>query len=200
MKVLPDDIDCDEDLEASIYVVSIGLQQISNYLNQNPEKQGRVRFPRGFLGTVGQHSRRYSWIKKEVLKRNLSYQCIFHDLLCWVSSRTDVYGIASEMIYKHAIVVNSSIAEGLLDAAARQLGYAEAKFPKRLSRLLAASIITRELHDELVWMWDVRHAVHVHIVNHLEWEKYKVRDATRASKAVRAFEHALELHFSIQHS
>jgi len=197
MPKIPDDIDSDEDLKAAVDAVGAGLQEISHYLNANPTAQGRVRFPRGFLGTVGQHSKKYSWIEKEVLKRNLSYQYIFYDVLRWVSNRTDVSGTASEMIYKHAIVVISSIAEGLLAAAASQLDYAEGKFPKRLKHLLTDEIITQKLHDELTWMWNARQAVHVHIVNDLEWEKYKVTDARRASKAVKELEEALDLHFSI---
>lgn len=197
MATIPNDIDSDEDLKAAVDAVGAGLQDISHYLSANPTAQGRVRFPRGFLGTVGQHSKKYSWIEKEVLKRNLSYQYIFYDVLRWVSNRTDVSGTASEMIYKHAIVVISSIAEGLLAAAANQLDYVEGKFPKRLKHLLTDEIITQKLHDELTWMWDARQAVHVHIVNDLEWEKYKVTDARRASKAVKELEEALDLHFSI---
>ena len=196
MATIPNDIDSDEDLKAAVDAVGAGLQEISHYLSSNPTAQGRVRFPRGFLGTVGQHSKKYSWIEKEVLKRNLSYQYIFYDVLRWVSNRTDVSGTASEMIYKHAIVVISSIAEGLLAAAANQLDYVEGKFPKRLKHLLTDEIITQKLHDELTWMWDARQAVHVHIVNDLEWEKYKVTDARRASKAVKELEEALNLHFS----
>ena len=197
MTTIPDDINSDEDLKAAVDAVGAGLQEISHYLNANPAAHGRVRFPRGFLGTVRRHSEKYSWIEKEVLKRNLSYQYIFYDVLRWVSNRTDVSGTASEMIYKHAIVVISSIAEGLLAAAASQLGYAEGKFPKRLKHLLADEIITQKLHDELTWMWGARQAVHVHIVNDLEWEKYRVTDARRASKAVKELEEALDLHFSI---
>lgn len=195
MATITDDIHSEEDLKAAVDAVGAGLQEISRYLNANPAAQGQVRFPRGFLGTVGQHSKKYKWIEKEILKRNLSYQYIFYDVLRWISNRTDVSGTASEMIYKHAIVVISSIAEGLLAAAAIQLGYAVGKFPKRLNHLLAEGIITQKLHDELTWMWDARQAVHVHIVNDLEWKKYKVTDARRASKAVKELEEALDLHF-----
>lgn len=197
MATIPDNIDSDNDLIAAVDAVGAGLQEISHYLNANPEAKGRIRFPRGYLGTVGKHNKRYSWIENEVLKRNLSYQYIFYDVLRWMSNRTDISGTASEMIYKHAIVVVSSIAEGLLAAAANQLDYAEGKFPKRLKHLLTDEIINQKLHDELTWMWEVRQAVHVHIVNDLEWEKYKVTDARRASKAVKELEEALELHFLI---
>lgn len=197
MATIPDDINSEEDLKAAVDAVGAGLQEISHYLSANPAAQGRVRFPRGFLGTVGKHSKKYGWIEKEVLKRNLSYQYIFYDVLRWVSNRTDVSGTASEMIYKHAIVVISSIAEGLLAAAATQLGYVERKYPTRLKHLLDDEIITSKLRDELTWMWSARQAVHVHIVDDLEWEKYKVTDARRASKAVKELEEALDLHFSM---
>lgn len=195
MAKIPDAIENEADLKAAVEAVGGGLQLISDYLDANPKAQGKVRFPRGFLGSVGKHNKKYDWIENEVLKRNLSYQYIFYDVLRWVANRTDIAVTAREMIYKHAIVVVSSIAEGLLEAAAVQLEYAEGKFPKRLKHLLTDKIITQKLHDEITWMWDARHAVHVHIVNDLEWEKYKVTDARRASKAVKELEEALDLHF-----
>lgn len=197
MATIPDDIDSDKDLKAAVEAVGAGLQLISDYLEANPKADGKVRFPRNYLSTVGTYSKRYSWVEKEVLKRNMSYQYMFYDVLRWVVNRTDISATAREMVYKHAIVVISSIAEGLLDAAATQLEYAEGKFPKRLKHLLTDKIITEKLHDEVKWMWDLRQSIHVHIVDDLEWEKYKVTDARRASKAVKELEEALDLHFSI---
>jgi len=194
---IPDDLENENDLKAAVEAVGAGLQMISDYLEANPKSEGKIRFPRGYLGTVGTHSKRYKWVEKDVLRRNISYQYIFYDVLRWVGNRTDIAATAREMIYKHAIVVVSSIAEGLLDAAATQLKYAEGKYPKRLKHLLTDKIITQKLHDELEWMWDLRQSVHVHIVDDLEWEKYKVTDARRASKAVKELEEALDLHFSI---
>jgi hypothetical protein len=92
-------------------------------------------------------------------------------------------------------VVVASVAEGLVDAAAKQLEFAERRFPKQLNRLLKESIISQKVHDEVVWMWEVRQSVHVHIVDDLEWSKYKVTDARRASKAVSELEKTLDIHF-----
>lgn len=197
MATIPDNIDTDEELKAAVEAVGAGLQEISHYLNANPASKGKVRFPRGFLGTVGSHNKKYSWIEKEVLKRNLSYQYIFYDLLRWISTRTDVSGTAAEMIFKHAIVVKTSIAEGLMAACASQLGYEQHKYPKCIKRLLKEQIISQKLFDELDWMWKVRGAIHVYTVNDLEWEKYSSADANRASKAVKELEEALDFHFSM---
>ena len=195
MAKIPDAIENEADLKAAVEAVGGGLQLISDYLDANPKAQGKVRFPRGFLGSVGKHSKKYEWIENEVLKRNLSYQYIFYDVLRWLANRTDISATAAEMLLKHAIVVRTSIAEGLMAAAASQLGYVQHKFPKCIKRLLAEKIITQKLHDELDWMWEVRGAIHVYTVNDLEWEKYKVTDARRASKAVKELEEALDLHF-----
>lgn len=197
MEKIPDNIESDEDLKAAVDAVGAGLQEISHYLNANPATKGKVRFPTGFLGTVGSHNKKYSWIEKEVLKRNISYQYIFYDLLRWISTRTNITGTAAEMIYKHAIVVKTSIAEGLMAAAASQLGYVQHRYPKCIKRLLKEKIISQKLYDELDWMWKVRGAIHVYTVNDLEWEKYFVADANRASKAVKELEKALDLHFAI---
>lgn len=197
MLTIPDDISNESDLKAAVEAVGTGLQLISNYLEENPLQEGKVRFPRGFLGTAFSHSKKYSWIENDTLKRNLSYQYIFYDVLRWVNKRTDIAATAKEMIYKHAIVVVSSVAEGLLAAAVKQLGYKEGRFPTRLKRLLSEEIITQKLYEELTWMWDLRQSVHVHIVDDLEWRKYKASDANRSSTAVQDLEKSLREYFVV---
>lgn len=195
MAIIPDKISNEAELQAAVEVVGIGLQLINDYLAANPKAVGKVRFPRGFLGTAYGHSKKFDWIDNDVLKRNMSYQYIFYDVLRWVSNRTDITATAREMLYKHSIVVVASVAEGLVDAAAKQLEFAERRFPKQLNRLLKDNIISQKVHDEVVWMWEVRQSVHVHIVDDLEWSKYKVTDARRASKAVSDLEKTLDIHF-----
>lgn len=195
MATIPDEIANEADLQAAVEAVGSGLQLVNDYLAANPKSVGKVRFPRGFLGTAYSHSKKFDWIENDVLKRNMSYQYIFYDVLRWVSNRTDITATAREMLYKHSIVVVSSVAEGLIDAAAKQLGFVERKFPKQLNRLLKDNIVSQKEHDEIVWMWEVRQSVHVHIVDDLEWKKYSVTDARRASKAVAELERALDIHF-----
>lgn len=195
MATIPNEIANEAELESAVEAVGNGLQLISNYLAANPEAVGKVRFPRGFLGTAYSHSKKFNWVENDVLKRNMSYQYIFYDVLRWVSNRTDIGATAREMLYKHSIVVVASVAEGLADAAAKQLEFVERKFPKQLTRLLNEKVISQKVHDEVVWMWGIRQRVHVHIVDDLEWSKYKVTDARRASKAVAELEKALDIHF-----
>jgi hypothetical protein len=183
------------ELQSAVEAVGNGLQLINDYLAANPKAVGKVRFPRGFLGTAYGHSKKFDWIDNDVLKRNMSYQYIFYDVLRWVSNRTDITATAREMLYKHSIVVVASVAEGLVDAAAKQLEFVERKFPKQLNRLLKENIISLKVYEEVVWMWEVRQSVHVHIVDDLEWSKYKVTDARRASKAVAELEKTLDIHF-----
>jgi hypothetical protein len=195
MATIPDEIADETELQAAVDAVGSGLQLINDYLAVNPKAVGKVRFPRGFLGTAYSHSKKFDWIENDVLKRNMSYQYIFYDVLRWVSNRTDITATALEMLYKHSIVVVSSVAEGLIDAAAKQLEFVERRFPKQLNRLLKEKVITQKEHDEIVWMWEVRQSVHVHIVDDLEWKKYSVTDARRASKAVAELERTLDIHF-----
>ncbi len=195
MATIPNEITNEAELKSAVEAVGNGLQLISNYLADNPDAVGKVRFPRGFLGTAYSHSKKFGWIENDILKRNMSYQYIFYDVLRWVSNRTDIGATAREMLYKHAIVVVASVAEGLVDAAAKQLEFVERKFPKQLNRLLKEKVISQKIHDEVVWMWGVRQRVHVHIVDDLEWSKYKVTDARRASKAVAELERTLDIHF-----
>lgn len=195
MTAIPDVIANEADLQTAVEAVGSGLQLINDYLAVNQKTVGKVRFPRGFLGTAYSHSKKFDWIENDVLKRNMSYQYIFYDVLRWVSNRTDITATAREMLYKHSIVVVSSVAEGLIDAATKQLEFVERRFPKQLNRLLKEKVITQKEHDEIVWMWEVRQSVHVHIVDDLEWKKYSVTDARRASKAVAELERTLDIHF-----
>ena len=192
IKEIADDIE----LKLAVEAVGNGLQFINDYLTENPKKAGKVRFPRKFIGDVSTHNKKYNWVENDTLKRNLSYQYIFYDVLRWIANRTDIYGIAREMLYKHAIVVISSIAEGLLAAAAIELNYKEKKFPSRLKHLLLDGILDQKLHDGLLSMWKTRHAIHIHIVDDLEWDKYKADNINDASEWVRNFENALREHFA----
>lgn len=196
MSVPVNDITNDTELAATAELVGAQLQLITNYLNENPASQGRIRFPRGYLGTVSDHSRNYRWVKNSTLKRNLSYQYVFFDVLRWLCNRTDVYGTAREMIFKHAIVVLSSIAEGLLSAASRQLKMKEAHFKSRTKALMDKDIIAVGLKEDLIWLWTTRGAIHLEIINDVEWDKYKIEDVRRATKIVKKLEEALSNHFS----
>ena len=185
----------EHELAEAVGAASTHLQEINDYLADHPQAVGRVRFPRGYLSTVNTYAARYPWMNNRVLRRNLAYQYVFGDILRWINNRTDVWGLAKEMVIKHAIVVMGSIAESLLATSVQQLGYPEARFPSRLNRLFNEQIVDGNLRDELRWLWDSRNAIHLHEVPNVEIEVYEAADARRAYKAVQGLETALANHF-----
>jgi hypothetical protein len=188
-------IENDRQLADAVRIAGEKLQEIQDYLSANPIASAKVRFPRGFLGTVGAYSARYPWMVDRTLRRNLAYHYVFGDVLRWIHNRTDVWGLAKEMLIKHAVVVMGAIAESLLAASVRQLGFPEAKYPTRLKRLRSERVIDDKAFDELEWLWSARNAIHIYEVPNVEIEKYDVADARRAYAAVKILEDGLTLHF-----
>ena len=169
-------------LQRLVDATGVGLQQIQDELGRDGNG-GKVRFPRGYLNPISARMTGFLWIGDETLKRNLCYTLIFSDVLRWVLNRTDLYGVARDMVVKNAIAVMGAIAESLTVAAMVELKQPKGKFAGRLSRLVAAGAMDSSLQAELQWLWDARNGIHVHDVAHLEAGRYPVSDANRAIKA-----------------
>lgn len=170
------------------------LQRIQNELGPDGVG-GTVAFPRGYLSTLGAHIRGILWIGNSTLARNLCYHLIFGEVLRWLLNRTDLYGVARGMVIKHLIALMGGIAESLTVEAMRKLKHGKKSYAKRVAQLLTDRVIDQPTHDELVWLWTSRSAIHVYEVTDLEAGKYEVKDSNRAVAVVRALSGALATRF-----
>ena len=185
----------DQELSLAIDTVDVALQNIHNYLANHPEKKAKIRFPRGYLGTINGHISKYSWLENSILSKNIAYQHVFVDTLRWLANHTDLFSSGRDMVLKNILVANASIFEALLYGSIKQLNYVEGKVPTRLNRLLKEGVITNSLFTELKWLWDLRQNIHVQTVDVLERERYSATDANRSTRALENFKSALNSHF-----
>lgn len=181
-------------IEALAYEAGVAMQEIQIELGRDGAG-GVVRFPRGYLKTVGERIGKIAWIGDETLKRNLCYHLIFGDVLRWLLNRTDLWGVARGMVVKQTIALMGGVAESLTFEAMRRLKYGKRNFGRRVEQLFDDFVIDKVTRDELLWLWDARAAIHVYEVTNLEVDKYEVKHSNRAIRAVRALADALEAEF-----
>ena len=185
----------DKELALAIDTVDVALQNIHDYLREHPDKKAKIRFPRGYLGTVYSHTSKYSWLENDILSKNIAYQHIFVDTLRWLANHTDLFSSGRDMVLKNVLVTNGAIFEALLYGCIKQLNFVEGKVPTRLNRLLREGVISQSLLDELKWLWDLRQSIHVQTVEELERERYSATEANRSTRALENFKSALKAHF-----
>ena len=104
-----------EELVARVRQAGTALQEISDFVAEHPQHAAlaTVRFPRGYLRTAAGHRNRLPFIANRVLKDNVSYALMTHDVFRWVTSRTDLSGQAREMVTKEAVCLLGTVCESI---------------------------------------------------------------------------------------
>lgn len=172
---------------------STALQEINDYLQKHPShaRLGKVRFPRGYLRTAADHRGRLAFISDRILKGNVSYALMNHDVLRWVSTRTDLSGQASEMITKEAVCLLGTVCESIsIYPSHHGLGRGTG-FKNRMARLVEMNIINAEAEGRLFWLWDKRNQQHLFDVMFREFEHYSKRDWSDSVDAYHALRDGL---------
>jgi hypothetical protein len=174
----------DTELVAAVNDANGLLQQIQNYAGRENRQDARVRFPRGFLRTTQEARAILPFVRKGLLKKNLAYSILLDDVYRWILMRTDLSGIAADMVMKAHIALKGSVAEALLvDHYAGIMGKRQ-PFAKRTARLVADSVISEELKTDLDWLWEVRCQQHLYELDISEFDAYDRAYLVRATRAV----------------
>jgi len=151
------------ELRQKVTEASTALQEINDFVRDNPEldRYSKVRFPRGFLRTAFEHRSNLSFITDRTLKHNVSYALMTHDVLRWLTNRTDLSGQAMEMVTKEAVCLLGSVCESIsIYPAHHGLGRG-AGFGKRVNRLVEMRVIEEETRARLEWLWGKRNQEHL---------------------------------------
>jgi len=188
-------IESKKDLDEAVARAGCDLQEIQDYDGRDFTKSCKVRFPRGFLRTASYFRSRLAFVADVTLRENIGYALMLHDVQHWVLVRTDLAGVAKEMLIKDAIVLLGNIAETLTKIPLTSKTAQGESYKKRTQRLKDSGIIATGLHVELDWLWDTRCNCHLFLVTMREYGHYTVADYNRAVLALRLFRDALELHF-----
>ena len=170
-------IQSDRDLDEALERVGGGIQQIQDYVGRDFSRPCRMRFPRGYIRTANHFRNSLDFVADETLRHNLSYALLLYDVQHWILVRTDLSGVAKEMLIKDAIVLLGNIAETLTKLPL-STSAAKKSYKKRTERLRSMGIIEPALQDDLDWLWDTRNNCHYFLVTMREYAHYTAQDYT----------------------
>jgi hypothetical protein len=159
------------------------LQAINDYTGRISRPDAVVRFPRGFLRTVPKHRERLTFVRDKDLQSNLAYTMLMSDAVYWLLIRTDVSGVAHEMLVKLFVFIVGTLMESITKEYLK--GACGKGFKDRTQYLLAASIIEQDLKAELDWVWDTRNNMHLFLLEGSEYTNEY--NATTHTRCVAAF-------------
>lgn len=164
---------------------SAALQEISDFIRAEPqhERQAKVRFPRGYLRTAAQHRAKLTFIDDRTLRDNVSYALMTHDILRWLSSRTDLNGQALEMVTKEAVCLLGTVCESISIYPKHHGLGRRSSFNARIRRLVEMRVIDVQAEERLNWLWAKRNQEHLVDVLFREWNHYTHRDWTESVAA-----------------
>jgi len=184
-----------DELEELADQASVALQAIQDDQGRTNTPRARIRFPRGWIGRAVSFRNRY-WYAEGATVFNVSYAHITLDVFSWLVERTDLTGIARDMIFKESICLLGSIVEALCSHTTKGRIGKSHKFKERTKRMVVASMITQATKDEVDWLWDLRGSVHIDELPNSELAAYRAADVDRAMRALTSLHNDLDAHFT----
>lgn len=184
------------ELAERLEIVNRGIQDITDYLNQQNSNDGLIRFPAGYLRTCAQHRAEYAFIADEHLKSNIAYTLMTLDVVIWINNRTTLTGQAMSMLLKVAIILITSIIESLVRYQQRNIVWPPRQrvtYRTRISRLVTDGVVDDILEQELNWIWDRRQSVHLYQISGGEFMEYNATEVARAMAVCSSLRSALSL-------
>lgn len=175
----------DDELREAVDEVSALIQQIQDYVGRDFSKPAKVRFPRGYLRTAAESRRRVNFLADTTLRSNIAYTIQLADVQHWILSRTDLSGIAREMVIKLQMFLLGTIVESVTKNYLR--GRCGGNFAKRTQYLLDTGLIDSALKADIDWLWNIRNNMHLFQLDGIEWSStdYTLADHNRAVRAFR---------------
>jgi hypothetical protein len=103
----------DDELREAVDEASVLIQQIQDYVGRDFSKPAKLRFPRGYLRTAEESRRRVNFLTDPTLRSNIAYTIQLADVQHWILNRTDLSGIAKEMVIKLQMFLLGTIIESV---------------------------------------------------------------------------------------
>ena len=172
------------ELEETRAAANEHLQQLQYWAGREYTDSFQVRFPRGFLRTVHQWRHAVEFVRPTTVRNNIAYTLMMHDVHVWLLKRTDIAGLARDMLIKAAIASLGAIGEALLiQATTPPLGRRQ-RIVSRIEHLHAEGVLTKSSVDDLGWLWQMRNRQHLFELSEREFDFYSDDDHARAETAV----------------
>ncbi len=173
----------DNELKIAVEKANELIQEITDYLGENNNKDAKLRFPRGYIKTTAHYRKKLSFIKDPILLSNSSYTLMLLDVYRWIVNRTDIWGAPRDMLIKHGICIIGSLCESFTKDALKEKVNAKKSYKSRTAYLVDKNLIDDKQKQELDWVWDTRNNQHLFLVTFIEFEHYKAKDYNRANNA-----------------
>lgn len=175
----------EDQLKQAVDKASILLQDITDFVRSNGASKNRIQFPRKYIRNAGSFQQKLSFINDKELKKSLSYNLIFVDVLRWLLNCTDINYTAKEMLIKYCVLTFSFICESMAVKATEGIIGKKHEFKERTKRMVAKGMIQPSLKDTLDWLWDKRgKGAHLYLLDYSEQGLYAVNDYKKASLAI----------------
>jgi hypothetical protein len=182
----------DRDLEVLATRANEAIQAIQDATGREERSAAKLRFPRGFLVEVGRWRTHLRFVRRNSVRNNVAYTLMLNDMYVWLIRRTDLAGLARDMVVKASLAALGSIAEALLiDHFAGRMGERQ-RFTSRTRQLVEDGTATSAQKEDLDWLWDMRCRQHLYELTSAEFDFYRVDDQRRASRTVRELILALD--------
>lgn len=171
-------ITSDQELQDAVYRASVMLQEIHDYCGRGREEVGKVQFPRGLIRTATYFRNILPDYMSVRRKSSCAYGFMFLDVLWWINRRTDLSGVAKEMVIKSGIITLGTILEDVLRIPGQGILAPEsnAGVKLRVDRSHERKWISEIERDALKGLWDNRNNVHLHLLDANEFDKYRAED------------------------
>src|SRR6185437_9650026 len=93
------------------------LQELQNLLGRSHRTDAKVRFPRGYLTELGTRRDRLRFLRSDTVRNNVAYTLMLYEVHSWILRRTDLAGLANDMVVKSCLAALGSVTEALLTDA-----------------------------------------------------------------------------------
>jgi len=162
----------DLELVAAVEQASRLIQDIQDYAKWAHRSDAYVRFPRGVLRTADHYRTLCPDYLAPRQRDSCAYGFMYLDVLWWIAVRTDLSGIALEMVYKSAIITQGTILEAVLHIPKQGIFFSRAGVKKKLEKAVTRKWISQEDCFVLKELWDNRCNVHLKLLGSHEFSKY----------------------------
>jgi hypothetical protein len=166
-------IQSDEQLRVAAMQAGELLQDIQNYAERQLRDDAKVSFPRGLMKTNEEYRQECPGYLTQLQKSSCAYGFMYLDVLWWLSSRTDIGGIAKEMIFKSAIITLGTITEAVLHIPSEGIFDSNAGVELRLQKASERGWISTDDCNKWKQLWENRNNVHLRLLDSSEFNKYK---------------------------
>ena len=166
------------------------LQAITDYAGRTSRPDAAVRFPRGFIRSASEQRKRLEFIVDPVVRANLSYTLLMSDTVYWLLVRTDLGGMAAQMLIKLLLFMGGTMVESITKSYLK--GICGKGYKERTGYLATIGVIDSRLKDELDWLWDARNKMHLFLLEDSEYtNEYNNSTYTRCVSAFKDLVEAL---------